>query len=337
MSRYQVIREEGERPSERTWLDHSCLWPWRALRVIRTVNESQISEIHHRSDRLSCNKDRVHSVDRIGERDQSADETHVPKGDGDAALRRPLGGDPLNHPTAEEEPLTEESDTDPECFSTHEVWERLLSRTVDSRRGSSEFIQEHALLHPTYGDQIIQRCEQAVSHPVLGDAMDAGIMTHRHFRDREPVHERERRKESMQALKEPDAFQHGASKDLERAARIMDTVMRKKVSHRVRNPGGDHLHEAVLSLLSPSADEVVGGGIRKQPQDIFGVLLEIAVDLDNDLARRLPKARIKRARFAVITVEVEDAHARMFACQSVQFVAAPVAAPIVHKQNLIRP
>lgn len=199
-----------------------------------------------------------------------------------------------------------------------------------------ESIEQHTILHPTYGDQIIQRLEQAVPHAVFRDAVDAGIMTHRHFRDRETMHERERRKESMQALKEPDALQHGASKDLQRAPRIMDTVMRKKVSHRVRNPGGDHLHEAVLSLLSPSADEVVGSGIRKQPQDIFAILLEIAVDLDNDLARRLPKARIKRARFAVITVEVENAHARMFACQSVQFVAAPVAAPIVNEENLVR-
>lgn len=91
-----------------------------------------------------------------------------------------------------------------------------------------ESIEQHTILHPTYGDQIIQRLEQAVPHAVFRDAVDAGIMTHRHFRDRETMHERERRKESMQALKEPDAFQHGASKDLQRAPRIMDTVMRKK-------------------------------------------------------------------------------------------------------------
>jgi hypothetical protein len=61
----------------------------------------------------------------------------------------------LNHPTAEKESLTEEADTDPDCLSSHEVLEGLISRAVDSRRGSSEFIQKHALLHPTHGDQIV--------------------------------------------------------------------------------------------------------------------------------------------------------------------------------------
>jgi hypothetical protein len=155
MSRCQVIREEERGASDRTWLDHSCLWSRGALRVIRTVNENQISDVHDRSNGLACNKHRIHSVNRVGERDQSADETHVPEGDGDAALRSSLGSDPLNHPTAEKEPLTEEADTDPDCLSTHEVLEGLISRAVDSRRGSSEFIQKHALLHPTHGDQIV--------------------------------------------------------------------------------------------------------------------------------------------------------------------------------------
>ncbi len=192
------------------------------------------------------------------------------------------------------------------------------------------------MLHPSYGDQIIQRLEQAVAHAVFRDAVDARIMTHRYFRDREPMHKCKRREESMHTLKEPDAFQHGASKDLERASGIMDTVMRKKVSHRVRNPGGEHLHEAVLSLLPPSADEVVGGGIGKQPQYVFAILLEIAVDLDDDLAGRLPKARIKRARFAIIAVKVEHPHVRMFTCQAIQLFAAAVTAAIVDKENLIR-
>lgn len=121
MSQCQVIREGGRGPSDRTWLDHSCLWSRGTLRVIRTVNEDQISDIHDRSNGLARDKHRIHSVNRVGERDQSADETHVPEGDGDAALRSPLGSDPLNHPPAEEEPLTEEADTDPDGFSHHKA------------------------------------------------------------------------------------------------------------------------------------------------------------------------------------------------------------------------
>ena len=64
--------------------------------------------------------------------------------------------------------------------------------------------------------------------------------------------------------------------------------------------------------------------------------LEIAVDLDDDLARRLSKARVKSAGLTVISVEVEHPHVGMFACQSVQLVAAAIAAPIVHEDDLIR-
>ena len=179
--------------------DHSCLRPRGALCVPRSMNEDQISDIHHRSNGLSRNKHRVHSVNRIRERDQSADETHVPERNGHSALRGSLRSDPLHHPTAEEEPLTQEADTDPDCLSTHEMLGRRTSSSsskgegyhqgrVDSRRRPSEFIQEHALLHPTYGDQIVQRFEQAVSHPVLGDAMNAGIMPDGHFGYRESIH-----------------------------------------------------------------------------------------------------------------------------------------------------
>jgi hypothetical protein len=80
----------------------------------------------------------------------------------------------------------------------------------------------------------------------------------------------------------------------------------------------------------------MGGGIREQPQDIFAVLLEIAVDLDDDLARRSPKARIKCARFAIIAVEVEHPHVWVLTGQAVQLIAAAVAAAIVDEENLIR-
>jgi hypothetical protein len=199
----------------------------------------------------------------------------------------------------------------------------------------TEFVAQHTILHPSNRDQIIERLEQAVSHPVFGHAVNARIMSDRHLGHRKSVHQGQRGEEPVHALKEPDAFQYGAPKDLEWASRIMDTVMSEKVSHRVRDPGGDHLHEAVLSLLPPSADQVVGRGVRQQLQDVLAVLLEIAVNLDNDLAQRLPKAGIQRAGLAIIAVEVKHPHLRMRAGQAVQLVAAAVAAAIVNEENFV--
>ena len=99
---------------------------------------------------------------------------------------------------------------------------------------------------------------------------------------------------------------------------------------------GELLDETILSLLPPSTDDIVRSSVRKQFQNVFAILLEIPVDLDNDLARRLLKARLKRAGLAVISVEVEHPHVGMFACQTVQLVTAAVAAPIVNKENFVR-
>ncbi|CUS37179.1 hypothetical protein COMA2_30115 [Candidatus Nitrospira nitrificans] len=200
----------------------------------------------------------------------------------------------------------------------------------------TEFVAQHSMLHPSNRDQIIERLEQAVPHAVFGDPMNARIMPNRHLGHGKTMHQGERRKKSVHSLKQANPLQHRAPKDFERAACIMDTVMSKHVSNAVRDSRGEHLHEAVLSLLPPSADQVMRGGIGDQLQDIFAVLLKVSVDLDDDLACGLPKAGLKRASLAVIAVEVKYADLSMIASQSVQLVAASVAAPIVNEENLVR-
>jgi hypothetical protein len=65
-------------------------------------------------------------------------------------------------------------------------------------------------------------------------------------------------------------------------------------------------------------------------------LLEIAVDLDDDLSGGLPKSSLKRAGLPVISVEVEHSHLSMLVSQSIQLIAASIAAPIVNEENLVR-
>ena len=63
--------------------------------------------------------------------------------------------------------------------------------------------------------------------------MNARVMLNRHFCDRDPVHERECGKESVHALEEADAFQHGPSEYLERAPSVVDAIMGEKISYTV--------------------------------------------------------------------------------------------------------
>lgn len=110
-------------------------------------------------------------------------------------------------------------------------------------------------------------------------------MPDRHLRDCEPVHQRERGKESVHALEETNTFEHGPPEYLEWAPCIVDAVMGKEVPHTVGNSGRHFLHQPVLPFLSPSAHEIVGISIRQEFQDVLAVLLKVAVDLDDDVSR----------------------------------------------------
>jgi hypothetical protein len=151
------------------------------------------------------------------------------------------------------------------------------------------------------------------------------------------MHERERREESVHAFEERDAFQHRTPEYFEWAPSIVDAVMGKEIPHTIGDSGGHSLYQAILSLLSPSAHKIIGGSIGQELQDVFTVLLKIAVEFDDELAGRLRKTRVERAGFAVISVEMEHPYLRVLNSQTVQVFTAAVAAAIVYEENLIGP
>ncbi len=167
--------------------------------------------------------------------------------------------------------------------------------------------------------------------------MNTGVVPDRHLRDRESVHERESGKESVHALKESDAFQHGPPEYFERAPCVVDAVVGKEVSHTVGDSRRHFLHQAILSLLPPSAHEIVGIGIGEEFQDVLAILLEVAVDLDDDVSGRLAEARFERASLAVVSIEVEHPNLGVLCCQAIQLITAAVAAAIVNEDDFERP
>ena len=167
--------------------------------------------------------------------------------------------------------------------------------------------------------------------------MNARVMPDRYLCNREPVHECERGKESVHAFKEAQSLQHGPPEYLERASCVMDAVVGKEVSHTVGDPGRHFFHQAILPLLSPSADEIMGISIGKEFQDVLAVLLKIAVDLDDDFSGRLAEACFERTGFPVISVEVEHPNLGVLRRQTIQCVATAVAAAIVHEDDFERP
>src|SRR5688572_13174941 len=166
--------------------------------------------------------------------------------------------------------------------------------------------------------------------------MNARVMLNRHFGDREPVHEGECGKESVHSLEESDALQHGTPEYLERAPSVVDAVMGKHIPHAVGDSGRQFLHQPILSLLPPSAHEIVGISIGEEFQDVFAVLLKVAVYLDDNVTERLIETRFERAGLAVVSIEVEDPNLGMLRRHTIQGLAAAVAAAVVHEDEFER-
>ncbi len=167
--------------------------------------------------------------------------------------------------------------------------------------------------------------------------MNARVMLNRHFCDREPVHEGECGKESVHALEESDPLQHGTSEYLERAPGVVDAVMGKRIPHAVGDSGRQFLHQPILPLLPPSAHEIVGISIGEEFQDVFAVLLKVAVYLNDNVTERLIETRFERACLAIISIKVEDSNLGMIRRHTIQGLAAAVATAVVHEDEFERP
>ena len=104
-------------------LKELCSWRGgadRLVRLARARDQHQVANIDDGPDALSCDEDRIYSIDRIGERDEPADQAHVPKRNRDLTLRLFFRGNPLDHPAAEKQPLAEKSDGEPDSFYAHD-------------------------------------------------------------------------------------------------------------------------------------------------------------------------------------------------------------------------
>jgi len=111
--------------------------------------------------------------------------------------------------------------------------------------------------------------------------VNSRVVPDRHLRDSEPIYERGRGKESVHAFEEVQSLQQGPLEYLERACCVVDAVVGKEVPYKVGDSGRHFFHQAILPLLSPSAHEIVGGSIGEEFQDVFAVLLKIAIDSDD--------------------------------------------------------
>ena len=79
--------------------------------------------------------------------------------------------------------------------------------------------------------------------------------------------------------------------------------------HAVEEPRGDPPRERVAPLRLPAGHEVEAlVELRQQAGDLGRVVLEVAVDRDDDVAGRLREAGVERGRLAEVAAQAHDAH-----------------------------
>src|SRR5438105_8567836 len=112
--------DSGARPAWTTSIDsrairRSCL-RWMS---VSTVDEHEVADINDDAGTLPDDEHRVFFVNCVGERDDAADERHVPEDDRDVRLPAALRSDPLHDEAAAEDGLPGQADREPEVLRGH--------------------------------------------------------------------------------------------------------------------------------------------------------------------------------------------------------------------------
>ena len=100
----------------------------------------QIAQVDEEAEALAGDEDRVAAVKRVGEEKHAAADREEPEGDGDDALARTLGRQPLHEETSAEQDLRDEAYDNPPVHVMHDV-EQVAAY-------GARQINEHSLLPP---------------------------------------------------------------------------------------------------------------------------------------------------------------------------------------------
>src|SRR5215217_753223 len=113
----------------------------------------------------------------------------------------------------------------------------------------------------------------------------------------------------------------------------MDTVMCEDISDEIAHQGRHSADEVVLSIFSPTTDQVIGFGIGQQRQNVPAVLLKVSVSVDNELAVAVLEPGIECGGLPVVTLKVESFYFVILSSKSIHDFTAPVGTAVVDENN----
>ena len=115
----------------------------------------------------------------------------------------------------------------------------------------------------------------------------------------------------------------------------MQPQAREPARDRVEDPRGDPAAEWVASLRLPPRDEVEAlVELGEQSWDLGRIVLQVAVDRDDDLALRLLEAGLQSGGFAEVPPQPDDADAVVRGVQPGQRGEGAVGGAVVDEDDL---
>ena len=199
-------------------------------------------------------------------------------------------------------------------------------------------IFEHALFHPTHGEQIVKGGEQAVPHAVMALAGKSRIVAHLDFRDGVALDLEQRRQEAVHALEKFQVLDALAPERAVGAARVGNFFAGQFIPDRVgdaRRGDADKAVAFTARFHARAADAVKIFQRLQKFRQILRVVLQIGVEREEIFAARGLESG--KARRALATVEREPlrADARIGGGEFLEDFPRLVPAAIVGDDDLV--
>jgi hypothetical protein len=189
-------------------------------------------------------------------------------------------------------------------------------------------------LHPAHGEDVSDPGEEPVADPILRPPAQAWTVGDGDLTDASSLQPQQRRQEAVHALEELDAPQIVRADGSQGTSHVRDRLTRDEVAEAIGDARGDASYDPVAALLTHAADHVriVEGG--EQQGDVRGIVLQVGIEGDCDVAAHAGEARREGRRLPVMPVEGDHANAGITLRELAHPRQAAVTAAVVHEEDL---
>jgi tagaturonate epimerase len=188
-------------------------------------------------------------------------------------------------------------------------------------------------LVPADGEEVHDAAAETVPEAIFGDAGDAGAVVDGNLDDARAGGMREHGHETMKTVEREQGVEHGAFEGAQAAAGVVEIHAEHRGAGAAGDFGGDAAEPIVLALGPHAADDVVFFQLGEEAGKIGGIVLEVAVEGDDDGGAGVAEAGPEGGALAGVAAVAEAADAGIGAAGGDDFLPGGVGAGVVHENE----